>query len=60
MYTEHTEHTGPAPSRPRLLEPGKNCWRIAPARRFKLLIDADAYFSAVRAAGSGAGLGIGG
>ncbi|WP_265215113.1 VTT domain-containing protein [Herbaspirillum lusitanum] len=50
MYTEHTEHTGPAPSRPRLLEPGKNCWRIAPARRFKLLIDADAYFSAVRAA----------
>lgn len=43
-------HTEPAPSRTRLLEPGKNCWRIAPAHRFKLLIDADAYFSAVRAA----------
>lgn len=50
MHTEPTEHTEPAPSRPRLLEPGKNCWRTAPARRFKLLIDADAYFSAVRAA----------
>lgn len=43
-------HTEPASSRTRLLEPGKNCWRIAPAHRFKLLIDADAYFSAVRAA----------
>jgi phosphatidylserine/phosphatidylglycerophosphate/cardiolipin synthase-like enzyme/uncharacterized membrane protein YdjX (TVP38/TMEM64 family) len=43
-------HTEPAPSSSRLLEPGKNCWRIAPTRRFKLLIDADAYFRAVRAA----------
>jgi len=43
-------HTEPAPSRTRLLEPGKNCWRIVPAGRFRLLIDADAYFSAVRAA----------
>ncbi len=45
-------HTEPAPSqsRPRLLAPGRNCWRVAPAHRFKLLIDADAYFSAVRSA----------
>ncbi|WP_200907676.1 VTT domain-containing protein [Herbaspirillum hiltneri] len=43
-------HTEPALSGPRLLTPGRNCWRVAPARRFKLLIDADAYFSAVRSA----------
>jgi phospholipase D1/2 len=33
-----------------LLSPGRNCWRIEHTRHFKLLIDADAYFSAVRAA----------
>lgn len=33
-----------------LLQPGRNCWRIERARRFALLIDADAYFRAVRAA----------
>ncbi|MFL9927196.1 VTT domain-containing protein [Herbaspirillum lusitanum] len=29
---------------------GSNCWRVEHADRFKLLVDADAYFSAVRAA----------
>ncbi|MEN3365819.1 MAG: phospholipase [Burkholderiales bacterium] len=33
-----------------LLLPGRNCWRIERAHRFSLLVDADAYFSAVRAA----------
>jgi phospholipase D1/2 len=33
-----------------LLRPGRNCWRIEGAHRFSLLIDADAYFRAVRAA----------
>jgi phosphatidylserine/phosphatidylglycerophosphate/cardiolipin synthase-like enzyme/uncharacterized membrane protein YdjX (TVP38/TMEM64 family) len=33
-----------------LLQPGRNCWRIAQTRRFALLIDAQAYFSAVRQA----------
>ncbi|HTH44889.1 MAG TPA: VTT domain-containing protein, partial [Oxalicibacterium sp.] len=33
-----------------LLRPGHNCWQIAQARRFSLLIDAQAYFSAVRQA----------
>ena len=33
-----------------LLQPGHNCWRIERVRRFSLLIDADAYFRAVRAA----------
>jgi phosphatidylserine/phosphatidylglycerophosphate/cardiolipin synthase-like enzyme/uncharacterized membrane protein YdjX (TVP38/TMEM64 family) len=34
----------------KLLQPGRNCWRIERAHRFSLLIDADAYFSALRAA----------
>jgi phospholipase D1/2 len=33
-----------------LLEPGRNCWRIEHAHRFGLLVDADAYFRAVREA----------
>jgi phosphatidylserine/phosphatidylglycerophosphate/cardiolipin synthase-like enzyme/uncharacterized membrane protein YdjX (TVP38/TMEM64 family) len=33
-----------------LLQAGRNCWRIERASRFTLLIDADAYFKAVRAA----------
>jgi phospholipase D1/2 len=33
-----------------LLQPGRNCWRIEHAHRFSLLIDADAYFRALRAA----------
>ncbi|MDB5775775.1 MAG: rane protein [Herbaspirillum sp.] len=35
---------------PLILSPGRNCWRIEHTRRFKLLIDGDAYFTAVRAA----------
>ncbi|HEX7634076.1 MAG TPA: VTT domain-containing protein [Noviherbaspirillum sp.] len=33
-----------------LLQPGRNCWRIEHAPRFAMLVDADAYFRAVRAA----------
>jgi phospholipase D1/2 len=33
-----------------LLEPGRNCWRIEHADRFGMLVDADAYFRAVRTA----------
>ena len=33
-----------------VLQPGRNCWRIEHARRFAMLVDADAYFRAVRAA----------
>ena len=33
-----------------ILRPGRNCWRIARARRAALLIDGAAYFSALRAA----------
>lgn len=34
----------------RIMRPGRNCWRIERAHRFSLLVDADAYFRAVRAA----------
>lgn len=37
-------------ARPGLLQPGRNCWRIEHADRFGMLVDADAYFRAVRAA----------
>src|SRR5919107_1182068 len=33
-----------------LLVPGRNCWRIDPARRLGFLIDGANYFAAVRAA----------
>ncbi|HEY8102281.1 MAG TPA: VTT domain-containing protein [Burkholderiaceae bacterium] len=33
-----------------LLQPGRNCWRIERAQRFAMLVDADSYFRAVRAA----------
>ncbi|HJV74163.1 MAG TPA: phospholipase D-like domain-containing protein, partial [Noviherbaspirillum sp.] len=33
-----------------LLQPGRNCWRIEHAQRFAMLVDADAYFRAVRTA----------
>jgi phosphatidylserine/phosphatidylglycerophosphate/cardiolipin synthase-like enzyme len=33
-----------------LLQPGRNCWRIEHAHRFSLLVDAEAYFRAVRSA----------
>ena len=32
------------------MKPGRNCWRIERTRRFAMLVDADAYFRAVRAA----------
>ncbi|RJF97187.1 VTT domain-containing protein [Noviherbaspirillum saxi] len=37
-------------SSPGILQPGRNCWRIEHAHRFAMLVDADAYFRAVRAA----------
>jgi phospholipase D1/2 len=33
-----------------LLQPGRNCWRIEHARRFSMLVDAEVYFRALRAA----------
>lgn len=33
-----------------LLRPGHNCWRVAPCQRFSMLVDADAYFTALRQA----------
>ncbi|WP_028309996.1 VTT domain-containing protein [Derxia gummosa] len=38
----------------RLLEPGRNCWRVEPARRVAFLVDGAAYFGALRAALIGA------
>lgn len=32
------------------LQPGSNCWRVEPCRRFAMLVDGDAYFRAVREA----------
>jgi phosphatidylserine/phosphatidylglycerophosphate/cardiolipin synthase-like enzyme/uncharacterized membrane protein YdjX (TVP38/TMEM64 family) len=40
----------PPAASPRLLEPGRNCWRIDRASRVAFLVDGDAYFSAVRSA----------
>ena len=37
-------------SQERLLEPGRNCWRIERATRAALIVDADEYFRAARAA----------
>ena len=34
----------------RILEPGRNCWRVAHADRFALLVDAEAYFRAAKEA----------
>ena len=34
----------------RLLQPGRNCWRIERAQRFRMLVDADIYFRTVRKA----------
>ncbi|MGO4304333.1 VTT domain-containing protein [Cupriavidus sp. RAF12] len=33
---------------PSILQPGTNCWRVKPCQRFAMLVDADAYFSALR------------
>jgi phospholipase D1/2 len=35
---------------PSLLRPGRNCWRVAPCARLSMLVDADAYFPALRQA----------
>jgi len=32
-----------------LLEPGRNCWRIEPAKQATVIVDADDYFKAARA-----------
>ncbi|SMP70114.1 Phosphatidylserine/phosphatidylglycerophosphate/cardiolipin synthase [Noviherbaspirillum suwonense] len=45
-----TPETRSSPSARPLLQPGRNCWRIERSSRFGLLIDADAYFTAVRSA----------
>ncbi|RWA56306.1 hypothetical protein AU476_03940 [Cupriavidus sp. UYMSc13B] len=31
-------------------QPGRNCWRVEPCQRFAMLVDADAYFRALREA----------
>jgi phospholipase D1/2 len=43
-----TSHAAENPSP--LLQPGRNCWRIEHARRFSMLVDAEVYFRALRAA----------
>ena len=35
---------------PRMLQPGHNCWCIEPATRASIIVDADDYFNAARAA----------
>jgi phospholipase D1/2 len=37
-------------SAPRLLQPGRNCWQIARADRFSMLVDAEVYFRTLRQA----------
>lgn len=44
-----TEEIAPG-SRPAILRPGHNCWRILPARRAAFLVEASAYFTALRRA----------
>ncbi|MGD2084243.1 MAG: phospholipase D-like domain-containing protein, partial [Chromatiales bacterium] len=41
---------GPAADGRRILEPGKNCWRVEPGSRGAVLIDGASYFGALRAA----------
>lgn len=41
---------GEISTRTGLLQPGRNCWRLEKANRFGMLVDAQAYFSAVREA----------
>lgn len=41
---------GAAPGSNRVLQPGRNCWRIERASRFAMLVDGDAYFRALRQA----------
>lgn len=42
--------TDPFGAGPGMLRVGRNCWRIERANRFAMLVDADAYFRAVRQA----------
>jgi len=46
MSLSHTSAHHPS----RLLQPGRNCWRIEHARRFSMLIDAEIYFRTLRQA----------
>ncbi|HEV7263453.1 MAG TPA: phospholipase D-like domain-containing protein [Falsiroseomonas sp.] len=51
MHAEHEIRAEPAGSRaPPLLRPGETCWRIEPAHRVALLLDAAACFAAMKAA----------
>ena len=43
-------HNHAANSSSRLLQPGRNCWRIEHAHRFSMLVDAEVYFKALRKA----------
>jgi phosphatidylserine/phosphatidylglycerophosphate/cardiolipin synthase-like enzyme/uncharacterized membrane protein YdjX (TVP38/TMEM64 family) len=43
-----TRDRRPGESAASLFVPGRNCWRVERAHRFAVLIDADAYFRAVR------------
>jgi len=51
-FTSATQRHSAAPdgARPRLLQPGRNCWRIDRASRLAFLVDGQDYFGAVRAA----------
>lgn len=44
------QHHFSAHQPPRLLRPGRNCWRIEHAHRFSMLVDADIYFKTLRKA----------
>jgi phospholipase D1/2 len=50
MQSTSRADTDAQTGRTALLKPGRNCWRIEHTARFRLLIDADAYFSALRSA----------
>src|SRR5688572_21680398 len=49
---EETTHSRAAPlaASATLFEPGRNCWKVARARRAALLVDGDDYFRAFMAA----------
>ncbi|MGE0314694.1 MAG: VTT domain-containing protein [Lautropia sp.] len=47
---EHAVVTPPIPNTSRILQPGRNCWRIERAERFGVAVDAADYFRAVREA----------
>lgn len=48
--SSNAEPLRPRPRGARLLEPGRNCWRIEHATRIAFLVDGEEYFSAVRSA----------